>query len=300
MNSAFCLEVSHRVYYSNEGPVPIPEIASSLLALERILHRLPRVLSEVTSVPVQGLEVYIEDIKAGSLLEDVALKIFFKDQQELDAFLGKIREKLGTNKVARNTLIGALILSIIGYGLYLGATATGSSKAATTINVHNNVIINIGAEQANMAPEQLAKIIESAVTDKKANAKDAIEFVRPAKRDASATITVEDQALLVMPKEVIQQSPSSLEIEEHPVEQEHKDVDLNIRATNLDSQSQGWAALIPGLIDKRIKLVLADGVDPKQVAGKFRIRANVLVHSKPQGKKKEMQPYQITLLALVE
>ncbi|OQS34301.1 hypothetical protein B0T40_15780 [Chromobacterium haemolyticum] len=228
------------------------------------------------------------------------MKIFFKDQQELDAFLGKIREKLGTNKVARNTLIGALILSIIGYGLYLGATATGSSKAATTINVHNNVIINIGAEQANMAPEQLAKIIESAVTDKKANAKDAIEFVRPAKRDASATITVEDQALLVMPKEVIQQSPSSLEIEEHPVEQEHKDVDLNIRATNLDSQSQGWAALIPGLIDKRIKLVLADGVDPKQVAGKFRIRANVLVHSKPQGKKKEMQPYQITLLALVE
>ncbi|WP_024302216.1 hypothetical protein [Pseudogulbenkiania sp. MAI-1] len=299
MNKSYCLEVSHRIYYSNEEPIPIAEIASSLLALERTLQRLPRVLTQVTSVPIQGLEIYVQEIQSGSLLEDIVLKIFFKDQAELDAFLGKIREKLGEHKVARNVLIGALILSIIGYGLYLAANTAGSKQAANTINVNNNVIINIGAEQAQMEPEQLAKIIESAISDKKANAKDAIEIVKPAKRDPTASITLEDQTVLALPKEVIQTAPSSLEIDDTPTEREYKDVDLSIRATNLDSNHQGWAALIPRLNDRRVKLVLADGVDPKKVAGKFTVRADVIVHSKPQGKKKEILPYQITLLRLV-
>ena len=36
--------------------------------------------------------------------------------------------------------------------------------------------------------------------------------------------------------------------------------DVEIRATDLDSSSKGWAAIIRGLVDRRVKLVLDDGL----------------------------------------
>ncbi|MCG9093983.1 hypothetical protein [Laribacter hongkongensis] len=98
---------------------------------------------------------------------------------------------------------------------------------------------------------------------------------------------------------MIQRAPSSLEIDVQPHEALYPDVDLHIRATNLDSHSTGWAALIPGLIEKRVKMVLDDGVDPREVAGKFTVRANVIVHSKPQGKGQNLTPYKITVVKIV-
>lgn len=301
MNHGYCLEVSHRVYYSTQEPVPIAEIASSLLALERIIHRLPRVLSAVTSVPIQHMEVYVDEIHSGSLEENILLKLFFANEQELEAFLTKIREGLKKRKVTRNVLIGVIFAALVGYGLYKASQAVGNSQAAQAVNVNNNVIINIGAKESGMTPEQLVKIVEAAVSDKKANAKDAIAFVKPAKSDSTATITIGDQkSLVTLTNDAIQKSPSSLDADAEPTEQQLLDVDLDVRATNLDSQQSGWAGLIPGLIDRRVKLVLADGVDPKDVAGKFKIRADVLVHSKPQGRKKVMTPYQITILQVVK
>lgn len=295
----FVLEIAHRVHYSNRDPVPIAEIASSLLALERILLRSQTLFSLVTRVPIVGAEIFVDDILTGSLTEDVVIKLFFKDQAGLDAFLLKINEELGKHKVTRNILIGALILSLVGAGLYGAAKALGAGDAAKAINVNNNVIINIGAEQSGLSPDQLEKIVLAAISDKKANAKDAIDFVKPAKRDPEATISLEDSAVLSIPKNVIEKSPSSLVAKDEPSEQFVPDVDLQVRATNLDSHKAGWAGIIPLLVDRRVKLVLGDGVDPKQVAGKFTVRADVIVHSRPQGAKRQIGIYQITLVRLI-
>lgn len=296
----FVLEIAHRVHYTNRDPVPIAEIAASLLALERILLRAPKAFSLMTNVPIEGAAVFVDDIQTGSLIEDVVVKLFFRDQAGLDAFLKKINEQMGQKKVTRNVLLGAIILSILGYGLYSAAKAMASSEAAKVINVNNNVIINIGAHESGLPPEQLEKIISAVISDKKANARDAIDFVRPAKRDPEATISMEDKAALTIPREVIAKSPSNLVLEVEPNEKFTPDVDLHVRATNLDSSSSGWAGLVPMVVDRRVKLVLADGVDPKKVAGKFTVRADVILHSKPQGAKQEMSIYQITLVRLIE
>jgi len=118
--SEFVLEIAHRVHYSNRNEIPIADVVASLLALERVLLRAPKILGLVTSVPIEKAEVFIEDIYTGSLTEDVILKLFFKNQDELDAFLTKIREELGKKKVTRNVLLGALIL-----GIYILDTLAG-------------------------------------------------------------------------------------------------------------------------------------------------------------------------------
>lgn len=300
MNQTFTLDLSHRVYYSNREPIPIAEIATSLLALEKLLQRMPKVLSLVTDVPIEGFEVFVDDIHSGSLIEDIIIKVFFKDQAGLDAFLGKIHEQLGQRKVTRNLLIAAILMAIVGYGLHSAATVMGSDEAKQAININNNVIINIAADQAGMKPEQLVDIIKASITDKKANARDAIEFVKPAKRDPEASISMEGQQVVSITSDVVKKSPSSLNIEDVPTERLVPDVDLQIRATNRDSQTSGWAGLIPNLIDRRVRLVLSEEVKPEQLAGKFTVRADVIIHSKAQGPKKEISPYMITVVRVIE
>ncbi|MTD32520.1 hypothetical protein [Paludibacterium denitrificans] len=202
----------------------------------------------MTSVPIEHMDIYVEEIQTGSLTEDIILKIFFKDQEEVDAFLTRIRETLGRKKVTRNILIGSLVPAIVGYGLYKAAVAMQSPEAAKAININNNVIINIGADQASLKPEQLTAIVESAISDKKGLAKDAVAFVKPAKSDSTASITMENQDVLSIPSDIVQKAPSTLKIEDVPTERSYPDVDLNIRATNLDSKEQGWAGLIPVLL----------------------------------------------------
>lgn len=299
MNQMLTLDLSHRFHYSNREPVPIADVASSLVALERILLRVPKVLTLVTGVQIDGVEIYIEDIRSGSLIEDIAIRLLFKDQDGMNAFLDKIREGVGQRKVIRNVLVGSAIMGVLGYGLYSATKATSTPAAAQSVQISNNVIINIGAEQAGMKPEQLQSIIEAAVSDKKANARDAIEFVKPAKLDPAATISMEGKTVLAIPNETIKVVPSSLILDDSPTEKAYLDVDLQIRATNLDSRSSGWAALIPGLVDRRVKLVLAEGVDARQVAGRFGVRADIILHSRAQGASKEIKPYQITITRLV-
>jgi hypothetical protein len=207
MTPEFTLEIGHRVHYSNRAPAPIAEIASSLLALERILLRTPRLLTAVTRVPIERAEIFVDDIASGSLTEDVIVKLFFKDQKGLDDFLLKINEQLGQHKVVKNVLLASLILFLVGNGLSGAAKFLGADEAAKTININNNTMISIGAKEAGLSPEQLEKIVLAAILDKKANAKDAIEFVRPAKRDPEASISLEDSTVLVLPKEVVRQSP---------------------------------------------------------------------------------------------
>jgi hypothetical protein len=46
----------------------------------------------------------------------------------------------------------------------------GVTDAANIINVNNNVIINLGAKELGLAPEQLEKIVRAVISDKKASA----------------------------------------------------------------------------------------------------------------------------------
>lgn len=298
--SEFVLEIAHRVHYSNRDPIPIAEIASSLVALEKIIQRSRLTMSAITNIPVDRIDVYVQDIKSGSLTDDLIVLLTFGSKENMEAFLKKIHGTLEKHKVVKNALLGAIFMGVAGYGVYSAVKAMGSADEAHAVSVSNNVIINIAATESGIAPAQIEKIIAATISDKKANAHDAIEFVKPAKRDPSASISFDDSAALSITTDTIAKTPTSLKIDAASTDKFIPDVDLQIRATNLDSNDTGWAGLIPPLVTKRLRLVLGDGIAPKDVAGKFIVRADVIVHLKPQGEKKSLKPYQITLVRIIE
>lgn len=294
----FVLASTHEVYYSNRELVPIADIVESLQALERIIKLCPRALEGATNVQIKRVEVFVDSLQSGSLLEKVVVKLVFGSEEALDAFLDKTREKVRQPGMPRNVLIGAVVASVIGYGAWLAATSQRSGGA--TITANNNVIVNIGAGQSGMSPDDFRAIIEAAIPDKKELATQAVRFFKPARADLKASVTLDKDDALSFPPAVIAETPIKVDFDKQADVKHLRDVDLQIRATNLDSLKQGWAGLIPGLIDRRVRLQLDPNVKPTDVAGRFQVRADVSVIYKLDRSGNQMIPDYILLREVIK
>lgn len=219
------LTASHEIYFSTRNEVPIADVVASLQAFEKIVRQLPQVLTGLTGAEIEDIQVFMDELESGSLFERYLLKLVFKDEQELEKFLASIREKLKEKPVIRNVVIGSAIAGLVGYGLYVGAQVVRSPEAAKTIQANNNVIINIGAGELNMTPEQFTAVVQAAVRDKKALAKDSIKLMAPARTDKGSTVTFDGNDHLVIQKETIQAAPSNIDIPQDQLEEKFPDVD---------------------------------------------------------------------------
>lgn len=291
---------SHRIYYSNETPIPVGDIAKSLLALEKIILSSTKALEGVTSVEIDSVKVYVSKIETGSLIEDVIVKVFFKDSENMNAFLDKIGEKVREPGMPRNLVIGAVIATVIGSGAFF-ASKLVSGGGQTTITANNNTIINFGAGQVEMTPEAFKAVVETAIKNKKELAENTVRFFAPARADSSAAITIDGNDSMQFPANVIAATPMAVKVEKQDYVEDLSDVDLEIRATDLDSTTKGWAGVIHGKIERRVKLKLGAGVTPHDI-DRFKVRADVSIvyKRKAKGSGSELVPDHILVREVIK
>ena len=156
-------------------------------------------------------------------------------------------------------MLTAILLSLILTSGYLALKSKPSTHPhhIETIEINNNIVINIGAQLSEMTPEEFRLIIENSINDNDKLAKNAIKFIQPAKRDKFASITFDDTSSLSMTPETIKSMPSHV-IEDDPEEQieEFQEIEVHIRATDLDHKRTGWGAVIPSISDRRTRMQL--------------------------------------------
>lgn len=294
------LELSFRenFYYSTERPVSVKEIIKSLQGWEAVIKQSREVFAKLADCEVDGVEIEVEMLRTGSLYEDIVIKLLFGSQEEMDKFVANCHAKLGDG-VLRNTLVFAVVAGLVGYGLYL-ASAAMSPDTAPHFEANNNVIINIGAGEANLTPEGLKSVIESSVKNKKALAEGAVKTLAPAREDDNASLTIGNgKQVVVIPQETIRQAPTSVTMDPMIRTMDFPDVDIQIRALDLDNPSKGWAAVVPGLIDRRVKLVLDPSLSPDALSGKMRFRGDITITSKLDKRDNEYHPSEIMLRSII-
>lgn len=113
-------------------------------------------------------------------------------------------------------------------------------------------------------------------------------------------LSIDGDENISFPPEVIAATPRQVQIDRDEKVEHLRDVDLQIRATDLDSTDRGWAALIPGKIDRRVRLMLDPNVRPAEVADKFQLRADVSVYYKLDGRSNRLAPDHIVLHQVIE
>lgn len=98
--------------------------------------------------------------------------------------------------------------------------------------------------------------------------------------------------------EIIAELPDKVEMEDAPIIKNFKDIDVQIRATDRDKDS-GWAAIIEGVVERRVRLILPADINKDSLANNKTVRADVSVQFKIS-KTGELEAQNITLERLTE
>ncbi len=298
------ITIGQQLYYSNREWVPVKDIGESLLALESTIQQSVPILEKlIPGTQIESVQVFINELKSDSIYEDLVVKFVFGSQEQLDEFIADSRKKLGMDKLMANpniyaVLLIAMLLGALAYEMGKDSGADAEQKA--TIEASHNTIINIGAGMTDMQAGDFRALIDGAMKDKSQVARDAVAIIRPAKRDPQASIRFNGEETLSLSSDDVKAAPNSLkEPEPEELIRDFTDIQLDIRATDLDSGKKGWAAALPDFDDRRVRLQLDPSVKPSELASKRSVRGSVTIVFKTD-KKGNQVPVLVFLRSLFE
>lgn len=291
MTAELQLDFRENFYYSTKKPVTVKEIIESLQGLEFVVKQTRGTLQKLTDCKIDDVQLYVDELKSGSLIEDVIVRVFFGSEEEKNKFCEKIHEKIGDGKM-RNTIITAVLVGIIGYGIYL---AIKPSDPNYVINANNNVIINIGDSQ-KITNEKLTEIIRDSITNQKSLAQNTIKVLSPARTDESSSIQIGDMATI--PASTIMKTPTELNLQPLTDVVDYNDVPVIIRAMDLDKSNKGWGGIIVDKVDQRTKITFDPNIDINILAGRSSFMADVTVIKTLTNKDNEYKPTEIFIRSI--
>ncbi len=272
---------THNVYYSNKGLITATEVAEALLALDRIVQRTPRVLQAMTgSGRLPKIAVYVERLTEGSLDEDIKIHLLFGSKEQMKRTLKKWKKVLGIDLNTTPGMIRTLIyiLLVVG-GTYAVTKYAASDKPATHVEIKDNIVINLGSDFKMTGPELVA-LVDKVVTKKTPLANDAIKVIAPAKKEPEAIVRLDKDVIFTIPRAFIDALPDELPAEENVTTRTIPHAEIRLRAADLDSSEKGWAAVVAGVSERRLRLEFAPSINPDDLYGKRVIHGTVEVISK--------------------
>ncbi len=302
----FSIAFPQNIYYSTTTPLHVTDVIKSLHGLNTLVKSSKRTLNALFDSNISDVELYIKTIEEGSLREETFVKLFFGSKEKYDQFIENIHNKVGDKTMKT---VGAVILAVISglilYGLYKAAFAHSENGTITSqsYNTINNYYISAdlwekGAENVNLTADKFKKTVETSITNKKEIAQGAINIMHPTKDDSNAELFIEtnNKQTLIAPKDVVQATPHG-KIDFSSIEDvvEYNDIDIQIRALDLDNSKKGWAGIIPNVIDYRVKIEVADGVDTSKLLINKTIRADVFVELKKDSSTGQLKATKIFL-----
>ena len=303
------VETEYHVYYSNKNYIPIDFVINSLKAIESTLLKTPQFIEKAyPGIKVTNSEIFIEHLESGSL----DLKFLLK-QTLGEANYSKV-EKLGNDakqclkEIAKdNSVVKSLVVAGATAILSVGATiavmnALGSSSepAKPSVVVVNNGIMNSNGTMI-LTGDEVKEVIDA--LPQKQIAKNAVDFVQPAKLEKGAEITVDSKDVQLeqvkFDDNFVDNVPDNYK---PPVQDErekkYSNVDAWVYASDQDNKTRGWAGLVPDIHDKRVNFILGENIDPAQLHsyGKRKIKADIIVHEKYNPQKKQFELKNIEIL----
>lgn len=281
-------ELSDEVKFNITQPIEVQDIVKSLQALEKIVKHSTKTFSKLGGAEVEEVKLYIQTIEKSSLVEKFIVKLIFKNEENLDKFLENthewVKEQCKEHPV-RSSFVGLVISGMIAYGFYhLGA----NSGNLINITGNYNTIITNGAKQLNITQEEFKNAIEANKNNRKTLAKNAVEFVQPAKTSLG-DVSIEfgnnetSEGNIIIPPEVIADIPKKLEPEK-AIEQstDMNNITLHIRALDRDDY-KGWQGYVEGSFTKRIPIEIPQTINLNEISSKEAIKANITLFFTQKG-----------------
>ena len=287
----YSYSLREHIKLETKQPLTVPELVKHLQSLEQIAKQSPRAFGALTNTEIVSVDLLIEDIEQGSLLEDIVLKFVFKDQVNLDNFIEQSRNWVIENPMETVSVLGGAVLGgLLAYGLYRLRKKSTSEGQSVIVNNYGTMITN-GAGTLNISEESFKKAIEESPEDKTKLAKNAQKFVQMAKSesgDGSVTFgKVATEHPIEIPADVVSHIPHYNEPEaSEDKTMPFENITLQIRTLDRDKYT-GWLGYIEGAFTQRLPLEIPINTDLNVLARQEAVKATVTLVYRERGDKIE-------------
>ena len=224
-------------YYTNKEALSVEDVVDSLLALKSLIETTPEVLERlVPGLNIYRVQIHVNEILTGSLIEDFVVKFFWGNQESLHTDINNARDALKINKIMENKkLLACIVIALIlGGGIYLLNKSKAPEDQRAILQGNQNTVIVIGADLAGMTPEDFKSIIDSTISKNNNVPKNAVDAVKPAKREDGASIQANQSIDVSITNKAVKAMPSyAPENDETESVEDFKGVEISIRAIDL-------------------------------------------------------------------
>lgn len=294
------LTIPLNIHYSNKECLSLSDVAESLLALERLVAYTPKALVRGTHLAPFKLRVRIDTIETGSLWEKLILDIVGEDNY--NKFIAVVRKKFGLTRLDKLTemqlsqIVSVFLVASISSGAFYAFTDNAAEHESSSSVGDGNTgkIVQITAQTLNITEAALDKVLERSILPQDV-AVDAVRFIRPAKKDASAKITIampESSPIGVLSSSVIARVPEKFELPKREHYEDHEDVSIELKAADSEKFTVGWAAVVPSISGARVRLELNPAIKPDAVFGQRALVGDIsAVYSNNKQGKRVLRKY---------
>jgi hypothetical protein len=264
----------HTFFYDTREPVTARSLADSLIGLEDLIERSAPLLEQLLGgIKIKDVRVEFTSIQVGSYKENLIVRIFCGKGRAMEKKIEEFRKAFKLDSMGPKTVAAVAVGTLILY------VAWQQLKPGDPARIHIENSFNSFGSELNLTGEEVKGIIEATMGTKKAQIqRDVSRITNPGGVKHKGSITLDNQESLQIPDTILDYVPVGKgEIEEVDPIEEVADVDMIIRAGDLDSPDSGWAAIIPSIKDARVPLHVSRDVNrDKLVFGKY-MKANVTI-----------------------
>lgn len=290
---------SYRVRFTVENPVPVDIVIESLKAHEKLLKRSGKFLESVyDGLHITATNVYVEEISEGSWVADFLVKYVVGEENEAQ-FRLLYDNILRDNQRMRTAVavgVGALMSAgmISAYQAYMP-----DSPSQPAIEAHNSVVIQ-AAGNVNIPAEKVEEFIEQNKNNKQV-AKETLSALKPASVTPGSLMEVQGIPVdLTLNSEAIESLPEDMSfIPPNEQDDVYSNISVYVSASDEDSGKRGWAGLVPDIFDSRVKFILDDNVSPRDLHGRRRVQANIIVHKVYVASTNQYQVKSVTITDII-
>lgn len=185
-----------------------------------------------------------------------------------------------------DTIATVLFMIVAFYGVALAKDAVSRLLSHGRLHQTLDGLIAEAARETNKSKEEIKKILDakySKPTLVRRLAKSAVSLFLPSRREGSAPV-VFDRRRVEPP--VIAEIPFPGQVDSEEDFERYTPISeakLILHAQDRDKNATGWAAVVDGLTDKRLRLKLIEPVRPSDLWGKDIIIGDIVVVNKITG-----------------
>lgn len=287
------------ITYDVSGITPVGKVIDSLRASEAAINEAIDLLpSFVPTLVVLSRSVGVERISQQSPLRELlVVAIALAQQETIGEFVTPYAEAMLGRDISKGTgeMLGLLVSIVIIYGASAARDIIVKKFEDNRLKEQLNTLVGIAAKETGRTERDIRAILDTRYSEpglfKKVTSR-AREFFAPSHHEGTASVQIGDH---IIPSEVVSEIPMTGAVRDKDLAryQPVEDVEVSIHAMDRDKSNTGWAAVIPCISDRRLKLRIAKELDQSSLWGRDRLKGDVVVVEKLTASGFQAQEYQL-------